>query len=109
MDTKDYVEATGDNVEAAIAAGLEQLGVGPNDVMVEILEEPSRGVFGIGAKPARVRLRMLRPSPPPPVEPAEPAPAPPAREASVDFDDMDDDDDGDSEFGDFIEDQESPS
>ncbi len=97
MDTKDYVEATGDNVEAAIAAGLEQLGVGPNDVMVEILEEPSRGVFGIGAKPARVRLKMLRPSPPPPVQPAEPAPVPPASEASVDFDDVDDDD-GDSEF-----------
>ena len=61
MDTKHSVEATGEDVELAIAAGLAELGVEPSDVMVEILEEPSRGVFGIGAKPARVRLNLLRP------------------------------------------------
>lgn len=63
----ETIEITGDSIEEAIATGLEQLGVGPNDVMVEVLEEPSRGIFGIGARPARVRLRLFakRPVPPP--------------------------------------------
>ncbi len=63
----ETIEITGDSVEEAIATGLEQLGVGPNDVMVEVLEEPSRGIFGIGARPARVRLKLFarRPAPPP--------------------------------------------
>lgn len=72
MDPMQSVEITGENVEAAINAGLEQLGVGPGDVLVEVVEEPSRGVFGIGAKPARVRLKLLRPpaAPPPAAAPA---------------------------------------
>jgi spoIIIJ-associated protein len=60
MDPNNVKEFTGDDVDSAIAAGLEELGVGPGDVLVEILEESSRGVFGIGAKPARVRLKLLR-------------------------------------------------
>lgn len=107
MDSKDYVETTGENVEAAIAAGLEQLGVGPNDVMVEVIDEPSRGVFGIGAKPARVRLKMLRPPSPAPTPPApEPSSAPVRAESAKpapapDLDDLDDEDDvSDSDFAD---------
>ena len=64
MDVKDSVEATGEDVEAAVAAGLNELGVDVNDVLVEVLEEPSRGVFGIGARQARVRLKLLRPPSP---------------------------------------------
>src|SRR5262249_34862886 len=55
---------------------LAELGVTPAEVMVEVLEEPSRGVFGIGARPARVRLQLLggrKPAPPPPK--VEPPPA----------------------------------
>lgn len=69
MDPKHAVEVTGEDVESAVATGLEELGVGPSDVLVEVLEEPSRGVFGIGARPALVRLKLLRPpaqdTPPP--------------------------------------------
>ena len=61
MDSMQSLEVTGENVEEAVASGLKQLGVGPGDVLVEVLEESSRGVFGIGAKPARVRLKLLRP------------------------------------------------
>lgn len=87
MDSKYTVEVTGDTVEAAITAGLQELGVGPTEVMVEVLEEPSRGVFGIGARPALVRLKLLRlPAPPPPPVP-EPSPA----------DYVDDDDEGEEE------------
>lgn len=57
---EQFVEVTGETVEEAVQTGLSQLGVGPNDVLVEVMEEPTRGVFGIGAKPARVRLKLLR-------------------------------------------------
>lgn len=66
MEPVQSVEATGETVEDAVQTGLGQLGVGPNDVLVEVLDEPSRGVFGIGAKPARVRLKLLRPPEPVP-------------------------------------------
>lgn len=62
------IEVTGENVEEAIEIGLAKLGVGPGDVIVEVLEEPSKGMFGIGARPAKVRLQVLmtRSAPPPP-------------------------------------------
>src|SRR5690606_40464518 len=64
MDSGRSIEVTGEDVEQAIAKGLAELNAGPGDVIVEVLEEPARGMFGIGARPARVRLQMLvAPSP----------------------------------------------
>ena len=64
MDSNKFVETTGDSVEEAIAKGLAELGVGPTEVIVEVLEEPSRGVFGLGGHPAKVRLQLMnRPKP----------------------------------------------
>ena len=48
MNEDRSIEVTGEDVEQAVASGLEQLGVGPDDVMVEVLEEPARGMFGLG-------------------------------------------------------------
>lgn len=59
MSSERNIEITGETVEEAIQKGLAELGVGPNDVIVEVLEEPSRGVFGLGAHPAKVRLQVL--------------------------------------------------
>src|SRR5690606_18260785 len=59
MNEENFVEATGETVEEAIASGLAELGVGPTEVIVEVLEEPSKGVMGIGGHPARVRLELL--------------------------------------------------
>lgn len=59
MNSERSIEVTGEDVEQAIENGLTQLGVGPNDVIVEVLEEPSRGMFGLGSRPARVRLQLL--------------------------------------------------
>jgi spoIIIJ-associated protein len=73
-DTRS-VETNATDIEAAIELGLEQLGVSRESVIVEILEEPSRGLLGLGAKQARVRLTTAAPprqAPPPP----EPAPEP---------------------------------
>ena len=55
----EAIEKTGETVEDAIAAGLEELGVTPADVIIEVLEEPTRGLFGLGSKTARVRLVLL--------------------------------------------------
>lgn len=51
------VEKTGKTVEDAIEAALQELGATRNEVDIEVLEEPSKGIFGlIGVKPARVKV-----------------------------------------------------
>lgn len=59
MSEENSIEMTADTVEEAIAKGLGVLGVSPAEVIVEVLEEPSKGVLGIGARPAKVRLELL--------------------------------------------------
>jgi spoIIIJ-associated protein len=44
-------------VEEAIEKGAAQLGLPLHQVDHEVLEEGSQGIFGIGAKPARVKVR----------------------------------------------------
>lgn len=58
-------EFTGRSVEAAIAEGLRQLGLNREEVDVEILNEGRRGLLGIGATDARVRIVPLAASEPP--------------------------------------------
>ncbi len=100
METKREIEASGSSVDAAVDAGLEILGIDRNAVEVEVLDEGSRGLLGIGARPARVRLTVViepapaeaplaPPAPPPTPEPAaiaEPEPVavkrPPAKPAT---------------------------
>jgi len=55
----EMIEKTADTIEAAIEAGLKELGVSSAEVMIEVVEEPSRGLLGIGAKPARVRIIFM--------------------------------------------------
>ncbi len=50
------IEVNAPDAESAIAQGLVQLNLIRAEVKIEILEDGSRGVLGIGAKPARVRL-----------------------------------------------------
>ena len=52
----DSIERWGNDVETAVNLALEALKVGRDEVDVEVLEEPSRGFFGIGAKLARVKV-----------------------------------------------------
>jgi spoIIIJ-associated protein len=69
---KREVEVSGADVDAAIEKGLAQLGVGRNDVIIEVVDEGSKGLLGIGSRNAVVRLVSLS---------APPAPAPkPERE-----------------------------
>lgn len=59
MNEETSVETTGATVEEAIAAGLAQLNAQPFEVIVDVLDEPSSGLFGMGARPARVRLSRI--------------------------------------------------
>ena len=53
-------EATGRTVEEAISSGLASSGLSIGEVSVEILEEGSKGLFGLfGSRNARVRLTRL--------------------------------------------------
>ena len=49
------VEKSGKTIEEAVQDGLEELGLPLDEVDVEVLEEPSRGILGlVGQRPARV-------------------------------------------------------
>ena len=72
-----YIEVTGKTEDAAIAAGLSQLGLDRDEVSVEVLERAKSGFLGIGSCPARVKLTYQAPDEPAPVvEEKVEAPAP---------------------------------
>jgi len=51
------IEKKGKSVDEAIKAALDELGCEIDDVKIEVIEEPSKGLFGIvGKKPAVVRV-----------------------------------------------------
>lgn len=50
------VVASGRTVEEAIAAALQRAGLSREEAEIHVLDEGSRGVFGIGAREARVRV-----------------------------------------------------
>ncbi len=78
-DQARSIEATGETVDSAIEAGLAQLGVTRDQVEVEVIREESRGVLGIGARDAVVRLTEIEPSEMlQPVADPEPEPEPEA-------------------------------
>ena len=64
----EWVEITGRTVEEAKDAALDQLGVDTVEAEFEILEEPSRGLFGKTKGQARVRARIAPTQPRPKVE-----------------------------------------
>ncbi len=53
---KKEITATGKTIEAAIAAGAEELGVPVSSVTYEVIEAPKKGFLGFGEAPAKVKL-----------------------------------------------------
>lgn len=62
------IEASGKNVDEAIARALERLGLGRDAVEVEVLHPGRAGILGLGAEEALVRVRARQPLPPAPEE-----------------------------------------
>ena len=65
----ESVEASGKSIEDAILQALVRLGRNRDEVDITVLQEPSRGSRGMGAREARVRVR-LKPSRAPAQQPA---------------------------------------
>jgi spoIIIJ-associated protein len=57
----DGVEYSGKTVEDAIAHAEEDTGTSRDDLAIEVVSQGSRGVFGLGAENARVRVRRKVP------------------------------------------------
>jgi len=57
----DYSEKWGVDIEEAVKLALMDLKVSRDEVEVTVLEEPSKGFFGIGSKLAKVRVEKKKP------------------------------------------------
>ena len=53
MEIKEFTAKT---IAEAIRVGLEEMGLTEDQADVEVLEEPTRGILGIGSKKAKVRI-----------------------------------------------------
>jgi len=58
MNERTTLEKIAPTVEEAIAEGLTELGLTAESVDVEVLDNGSRGLFGVGSRQARVRLTV---------------------------------------------------
>ena len=57
----ESIEASGKTIDEAVQQALERLGKRRDEVEIVVLQESSRGAFGLGSKDARVRV-TVRPS-----------------------------------------------
>jgi spoIIIJ-associated protein len=57
----ESIEASGKSVDEAVKQALARLGKRRDEVEITVLQEPSRGAFGLGSRDARVRV-TARPS-----------------------------------------------
>ena len=57
------VEISAKTVEEAIQLALEELGASRDEVEVDVLSEGKRGILGVGAEEATVRVRLLEAAP----------------------------------------------
>jgi spoIIIJ-associated protein len=72
------VEAEGHSIDEAIDNALRMLGVSRDRVEIEILENATRGLFGLGGRKARVRAALRNPIDAESLTEAERSPTPPA-------------------------------
>jgi len=90
-ENRATLEVIAPTIEEAIEKGLNDLGLPQEAVDIEILDEGSRGLFGLGSRQARIRLaikssqpsEMLPPQPAPQLPPDIPAEVPVVPEKST--------------------------
>jgi spoIIIJ-associated protein len=63
MNERTTLEKIAPSVDDAIATGLAELGLAKEAVDIEVLDEGSRGLLGIGGRQARVRLTVKAEAP----------------------------------------------
>jgi len=94
QESRATLEIIAPTAEEAIEQGLKELGVARDQVEIEILDEGSKGLFGLGNRQARVRLTLKNQVKD--ANPKEAPPSPPAPE-SVELDEEFEDDQDDLE------------
>lgn len=62
-DQRLSIEVTAPSIEEAVARGAAELGVAPDVVDVEVLDEGGKGMFGLGLRQPRVRLTVKSAAP----------------------------------------------
>lgn len=55
---QNYIETEGDTVEEAIEHALTELEATRDQVTIDIVNEPTKGILNFGAKPAKVRATL---------------------------------------------------
>jgi spoIIIJ-associated protein len=70
-ETRTSLEIIAPTVDEAVSRGAAELGVSPQRLLVEVLDEGGHGAMGIGTRQARVRLTLLGANLPARVSPAE--------------------------------------
>ena len=73
-DSHAVLEVIAPTIEEAIEKGLNELGLPREDVDVEVLDEGSKGLFGLGSRQARIRLSVKAASSEMKIEAASSAP-----------------------------------
>ena len=53
-----YIEVEENTTEEALESALKELGVSREQVSVKVLHEPTKGILGLGAKLARIRVTL---------------------------------------------------
>ncbi len=53
-----YIEAEENTTEEALEAALKELGVSRDQVSVKVIHEPTKGILGLGAKLAKIRVTL---------------------------------------------------
>ncbi len=56
FEMSKYIEKSAKTIEEAITLALNELGISREDAKIEVIEEGSRGLFGLGAKDAVVKV-----------------------------------------------------
>ena len=59
QESRATLEIIAPTIEEAVEKGLKEFGVSRDRVEVEVLDEGSKGLFGLGNRQARVRLALL--------------------------------------------------
>ena len=59
----DFSEKWGTDIEEAVKLALADLKLERDEVEVTVLEQPTKGFFGIGSKLAKVRVEKKKPEP----------------------------------------------
>ena len=55
---QNYIETEGDTVEEAIEYALNELEATREQVTIDIISEPTKGILNFGAKPAKIRATL---------------------------------------------------